>query len=169
MAVTYNVNVQTINRVIASLLEGEFTQINVRCSPDFEFDQIGKFGVYIRYYYQGDTFLSRHTDGEMREFTYNISIYFNRMQYQKKDDLEDVYSDYSERLNTLLCADPTQWSSAFTGIFPIGFSESVWFDANMDRELVFGEDNDEIEGEENKNNIIEFKHEFRFTRGTTWS
>ena len=167
MAVTYNVNIQTINRVIASLIEGEFKQINVRCSPYFEFDQIGKFGVYVRYYYKNDVFVSRHTDGEIREFTYEISFYFNRMNYQKKEDIEDVYADYSERLNTVLCQSPTQVTTTFPGIFPISLSETVWFNANMDRELLFGEDI-EIEGEDNKNNIIEFKHEFRFTRGTIW-
>ena len=153
MSITYNEHIKTVNDALYDLILSEFTKIKIRYCRDFESEYLGSNGQYIRFFYENDEFLGRHTDGEIRIFHYTISQYHDQYKYNKRDEFENEVAKQSDRLTTLICDDPSYILSGAT----------IWFDANMDREYI-----EMLDDEDNKTNIIEMKHDLRLTRGLTW-
>jgi len=104
--VSYYSHIDEINKQIEYLLSGQFTEINVRCAPEFEDERLGKRREYIRYYYESDDLISRNTDGETRDFMFSISFYFQ--DFNKKDGFNSHVFYQLDRLNWILCNEPTQ-------------------------------------------------------------
>ena len=67
MAITFTEHTKTVNDALYDLINGEFTDINVRYCRDFEDEQLARSGEYIRFFFESDAFVDRHTDGEFRE------------------------------------------------------------------------------------------------------
>lgn len=153
MTITYTEHIKAVNDALYDLIVAEFTAINVHYSRDFDSAKLAKNGEYIRFFYEADTFEGRTTDGELREFEYIISYYFDQHKFKKRAEFEDLITSRSDRLMKLICDDPTYIVSSAT----------VWFNANMDREFI-----EMLDEEDNKTNIVEMRHELRFTRGLTW-
>lgn len=153
MAITFTEHVKTINDALYDLIRDEFTPVNVRNSPWFEYDKFGRNREYVRFHYVSDVQISRCSEGETREFIYDISLYMQ--SYRKdRDEFELLYANRMDRITQLLTYIPTYVSG----------SDYKWHDARItEREFIDLEIDDE-----NMNNVIELRCQLILTRTAMW-
>lgn len=151
MAITFTEHLKTINNALYDLIRAEFTTIKIIYKPEFDFADLAKHGEYIRFYYDNDSFVSRNSDGETRDFSYNLSIYFDRFKIARRDDFEDLYANRVDRLTKLLSQNPTHTVSG----------SYVWHDLKVaEREY--------NEFDEDQTNVVELRCQIEITKTTMW-
>jgi len=97
MAVTYTNNEKTnISDPFRALLWAEFAPIDVVLDDGFDPARMTR-GEYIRYYFLDSNEVSKHSDGETRDYTLELVYYFDTERYRTKKAFDEVYSDRSER------------------------------------------------------------------------
>ena len=154
MAIDYTQHIKIINMALSNLVREEFTSINVVNKYEFDFATFAKNSEYIRFHYLNDYFISRNTDGETRAFTFDLSIYFDRLKFNRRKEFENLYSDRVDRMTKLLSQNPTYTTEYY-----------YWHDLKIqEREYV------EFTPEDLKNkHIAEFKFTIELIRTTMWN
>ncbi len=94
----YTNHIETIREALHLLLIAEF---NVKVDFNIEFNPGFGKNEYIRYFFQGDNFVSSNSDGETREYTFDIDIYINTAKIDKTKFTQTA-SKRIEQLNQLL-------------------------------------------------------------------
>ena len=146
---SYYSHIAAITAQIETLVADQFSELNVRHQPMYESDQLGKRHEYIRFFYDSDNLVSRNSDGETRDFVFNVSYYFHN--FNRRADFSDHVFYQVERLNWILCNEPTQNNSS---------DEYVWHDGRMEgREFIQPEDD---------SNVYEVQIQFVVTKTCMW-
>jgi len=103
MAVTYTNDKKTnISDPLEALLFTEFQPVDVVLEPEFQASRISTRGEYIRYYFLDSNEVSKHSDGETRDYDIEIVYYFDTRLFRTGKAFDEVYSDRSERLKAVL-------------------------------------------------------------------
>ena len=75
---------------------------DVVLEPEFQASRISTRGEYIRYYFLDSNEVSKHSDGETRDYDIEIVYYFDTRLFRTGKAFDEVYSDRSERLKAVL-------------------------------------------------------------------
>jgi hypothetical protein len=153
MGIAYTNHIKEINDCLNDLLEAEYT-VSIRNDRIFDVTYFGRHNEYIRFYYSGDDWVARFSDGETRNYKYIISIYVKQLKQDQKTQFEDLGADRIERLTHLITESTYQTVSG----------NRIWHDAKItNREIIdIGKDNPEYAG------IYELKCELILTRSSLW-
>ena len=101
--ITYTNNIEAVKEGLKTIISGEFKQnyIPVVFAEEFE-DEHLKSGEYIRLWIEESRFIGAHSDGELKEYEFQINIYFNSSRVNINKDFDNWASEESERLVRLL-------------------------------------------------------------------
>lgn len=103
MAVTYTNDIKSnISDPLEALLFAEFQPVDVVLEPEFQASRISTRGEYIRYYFLESTEVSKHSDGEFRDYDIEVVYYFDTRVFRTGKAFDEVYSDRSERLKAVI-------------------------------------------------------------------
>ena len=100
MTVTYINHVEIVADSLRYLLVTEFNNEIVQ-SNLFEPDKLGR-GEYFSYYLSEQPIIDFHSDGEVRDYTFDCAWYFNTKQFDFKKTFNDLVSERIERLKRLI-------------------------------------------------------------------
>jgi len=102
MAITYTNEIKTnVSDPLRSLIYTEFKPVDVVWSDMFDSSRMTR-GEYIRYYLLGYDEIENHSDGETVNYEFEIVYYFDTEYYREKKAFDEVYSDRTEHLKSLL-------------------------------------------------------------------
>lgn len=100
---SYTNNIEAVKDGLQTLIHAEFLPNGVPLvfAKGYQREYL-KHGEYIRYFIEEDIFLGAHSDGEHREYEFEISMYFNIKARNVDRDFDIWASEESERLKRLL-------------------------------------------------------------------
>lgn len=97
---TYTNQAKAVADALETLLVAEFTEFNVVNEEMFNPDYLSA-QKYIRFYLTEDRLSEKFANGELREYEFQIAIYFNLDFMQEREDFA-IYTDTAERLKQLI-------------------------------------------------------------------
>lgn len=97
---TFTNNENAIQEKLESITVAEFKPVKVVFEPKFNQEHLGR-GEYIRFWLNDDRQMSRHSDGETREYEFTVSYYINERSILNIETIKKIYTDRKERLKQL--------------------------------------------------------------------
>jgi hypothetical protein len=150
---SYTNHLGTVNDALNDLIKTEFASIPVKNERKFKPDF--RKGEFIRFWCVAQSEPELNSDGETREYTYDIDFYFN-LSVLKRPKFEDLLAARTEQLKQLLQENVTYQPG---GTY-------VWHNARID--LIEVEDFEDEE-EEAYRNIVYVHCEFTLRRFNQWA
>lgn len=139
-----------INESLFDILKNEM-KIPVVYYSEFRKQDIAKKNEYIRIYGNGSDLVQKYSNGETRDYNYQISYYFQYSGDQQKEKFQQVISDRINQLyyflleNSYYTSGVQRWFNvSFDTISPViwGFDEEQTEIAHVDMDVIFRRAND---------------------------
>lgn len=153
MAITYNNEIETIYAALYSLINSEFTELNVRNFPAFDSAFLGRNNEYIRFFYLSDDHVGTTSDGEVRDFSYGVSYYLRYSGNDARNTFEDKLADRTERIRKLVGQAKTYQPSSVYKWHDLVMTRREWVSND---ELIDGAD------------VLEVRMKLTIKRTCTW-
>lgn len=141
---------QLINQPLFSIVQDEM-KVPLVYFSEFRAQDLAKRKEYIRIYSDGSDLVQKYSNGEVRDYKYQVSYYFQYSGDQKKEKFESKISDRTNHLyyflleNSYYTSGTQRWFNVdFVSIGPVvwGFDEDQLDVAHVDMEVNFRRAND---------------------------